>query len=764
VSILVDVPPILQGCVIAIDIILPTISGGGISHRFIGLYAPWDPGIDDFPLSNFWGSIHALTQQTQSWTIIGDFNATVSAAESSNPTAYTSSNSQVFQAFLSTVNGCDAWSLYPEHHLTEYTCHAGSGFSLIDHALFSRTGFLQGEISLAPHYVGATDHHPIEIHVFLDSSLALTPTPDTSPFQSGPPHYCYPHQAEWNQLQLFSEHVDTLLRDLPQVDEAVVDDSSYELRYQLLTQTMLTAADASFTLPRQYRVINTPIRTQTIRLLVCEGQHLGCLIFALKAGSPCLQSLCATQPWAQQYLSAYQAYILISEYVSLHDFLCHIHCSIAKLRYQAEKSELIRCQQNTERAHIGTTLHGGSAKRLYPDCFHSLGPPVALLDTSTPGSFITTPNGVCEATHTYFLQLFSRQQCIPVEKPWLETPSVIEVHARLAQSPFHWPQPLTVPDLRALLHKGKSHPAPGPDRWEKWQLCLLSDCALTLITDLLNYHILCSHFLPCVKSSTLSTLHKRGSRLDLTNYHGVCCSNLLVNLSFAWLNHLLLPYLAEHLVIPEGQIATQPGVQAHDLLSFFSQLEAWSDSHHTPMYALRRDQTKGFDHLEPEGFYDAIKAYGLPPSIIAFNQSTQSDVPYQVKTAFGLTDTFRVSGVTKQGGPLSPLKSMLTTSLGNRWAFNCARDDPGSLCITSHHHHDPHLPEDSDILLVSMVEAMDDSELLMTTLPSLQAACLHMEHFQAAYGWITSWVKSQMYVHRVPDPPASSSAKQPFAL
>jgi len=54
-----------------------------------------------------------------------------------------------------------------------------------------------------------------------------------------------------------------------------------------------------------------------------------------------------------------------------------------------------------------------------------------------------------------------------------------------------------------------------------------------------------------------------------------------------------------------------------------------------------------------------------------------------------------------------------------------------------------------------MVEAMDDSELLATILPSLQQPYLRMECFQAAYGWITLWIKSQVYVHQVPNPPAS---------
>jgi len=213
--------------------------------------------------------------------------------------------------------------------------------------------------------------------------------------------------------------------------------------------------------------------------------------------------------------------------------------------------------------------------------------------------------------------------------------------------------------------------------------------------------------------------------------------------------------LTNHLVIPEGQIATQPGVQAHDLLSFFSQLEAWSDRHHVPLYTLQHDQMKGFDCLEPEGFYDAVQAYGLPDTIINFDQSVQTDVPYQVKTAFGLTDMFSISGVTKQGGPLSPLKSTLTTSLGNRWAYDCAQDDPGTLWIRSCHSRDPHLPGDSESLLITMVKAMDDSEVLSTNLPALQQTCLLLECFQGAYGWITSWAKSEAYAHQVHDPPTS---------
>ena len=140
--------------------------------------------------------------------------------------------------------------------------------------------------------------------------------------------------------------------------------------------------------------------------------------------------------------------------------------------------------------------------------------------------------------------------------------------------------------------------------------------------------------------------------------------------------------------------------------------------------------------MEPKGFYDALLAYGLPASITDFDRSAQSDVPYRVKTAFGLTEPFLVSGVTKQGGLISPLKSTLTTSLGNRWLQDLALLDPGALVVHSHAslQNAPHVPTDSLALPVSMVEAMDDLQIFGCSLTYIRKACFFMERFQAAYG------------------------------
>jgi len=137
-------------------------------------------------------------------------------------------------------------------------------------------------------------------------------------------------------------------------------------------------------------------------------------------------------------------------------------------------------------------------------------------------------------------------------------------------------------------------------------------------------------------------------------------------------------------VMKRFQVDHQPGMQERHLISFISQYELWISREVVPLYTLHRDQKKGSDLLETEGFYDATHAYGLPSTIIDLDRGSQEQVPYRFKTAFGFTDPFIVDGVTKQGGSLSPLKFTLTTSLGNGWIADRKQDFPGSIVLKSH--------------------------------------------------------------------------------
>ena len=98
-------------------------------------------------------------------------------------------------------------------------------------------------------------------------------------------------------------------------------------------------------------------------------------------------------------------------------------------------------------------------------------------------------------------------------------------------------------------------------------------------------------------------------------------------------------------------------------MSFLAGIQTWWHQNKELVYCIEQDQMNGFDYLAPQGFHDAIRAYGLPEEIIELDTASHYMVPCTIQTAYGQSDQIMVNGVTKQGGPLSTLKATMTTSL-----------------------------------------------------------------------------------------------------
>ncbi|KAJ6560797.1 hypothetical protein DFH09DRAFT_1247832 [Mycena vulgaris] len=267
-------------------------------------------------------------------------------------------------------------------------------------------------------------------------------------------------------------------------------------------------------------------------------------------------------------------------------------------------------------------LREGSTKRLAATgSFISL--PRCINAGDGSGRLITEPMAVMEETREYFSTLYGRLPPVATPKPWLTTPSV---------------------------ERGNQRPSPGPDQY--------------LILDLHNYVVTHSRFPGSLKDMWITMFHKRGLLTDLTNWRGLFLSNFLANSLISWLTSRLTVYSSRMGIIPETQVAVQQGVQTRDPMSFLAGI-------------------KGFDYLAPEGFYDAIRAYGLPQSIIDLDRVSQTDPHCRIRTYHGPTSPIVVSSVTKQGGPTSPLKAIYTTSLGQRYLDDIAASDTAALVIST---------------------------------------------------------------------------------
>ena len=377
---------------------------------------------------------------------------------------------------------------------------------------------------------------------------------------------------------------------------------------------------------------------------------------------------------------------------------------------------------------------------------------------------MTDPEGVKKATCDYLTDLYDRGQPPVMQKPWMTTPSVAEVKERVAQTPFEWPQKATLADFQAMLRRGNQRPAPGPDGWEKWCVKNLSNNALQLVLDLHNYEVLNARFPGNVKDMTCTMFHKRNLRTDLSNWRGIMLSNFIANTPMTWLTNLLTTYSCRMQIVPGTQVATQQGVQTRDVISYLSGIKCFAQRNKQTVYALQRDQMKGFDYLAPQGFYDALEAYGLPASIANLDRAAQSNTNVLVRTAFGTAGPIVINAVTKQGGPASPLKSVLTTSLGHRFLDDISADQDGVLYLeteASLKKHQAHYPDHKLRVPITMVEATDDSIIFATNLPTLQKLTLAMERFQYAYGWLTSWKKTVAYGLCLPENQRSATVLMP---
>jgi hypothetical protein len=97
-------------------------------------------------------------------------------------------------------------------------------------------------------------------------------------------------------------------------------------------------------------------------------------------------------------------------------------------------------------------LSGGSTKRLVQAAeFVPL--PMSINTIDGTGKLLTSPDQVKEETCQYWEKLYGLQLVLDMDKPWLQTKSVNEIHGRVTANPFQWPRKASLTDYCALIRK-----------------------------------------------------------------------------------------------------------------------------------------------------------------------------------------------------------------------------------------------------------------------------------------------------------------------
>ncbi len=743
-----------KGRVIVMDVVLPNTNGNHSTHRLIGTYAPWNPGGDD-RTRPFWSDMTELCLATNSsWTVAGDLNATVSTRE--RQTGGQEAQSQFLQ-FLENSREHDLWSDNEDRtRRHDWTCRSTSSAegNIIDRVVSSSSNLISSEIYVADRdgdWIPSTDHRGIVARINYafqspDANPAYNLSQDFRRQPSSKPRLKIPTKKEKEKYQTFQEMVDIKIKDKLLNLRSITDDDSFIQQYTDLTEIINTTASTTFGHRKAFQAPKIAIMNGAIQIIVCQIRTIGATILFEKSNQTHHVSDRAKR-YHSKALRAHEISILCPD--SCSSFLQYLHRErkvLHKALYAEKAKEIMLRARNSDRRRISMALNGSTKKMLQSTNFVPL--PFALNDLDDPEKLVCDPQGIKATTREYFMRLYDHTRIPNLPKPWLHTESVVQVKSRVEKEPFHWPRKATLADFCAMIRRGNHSPSPGPDRWEKWTIKALSDDALSLVLDLHNYEVMNSCFPGDVKDMWLTTIYKKGLRTDLKNWRGLCFSNFLANSPMTWLNQCLIKYSADKNILPDTQVAAQPGVQTRDLMSYLSGVKCWAQRNKKPVYALKRDQMKGFDYLSPDGFYDAIRAYGLPSEIIDLDRAAQHQVKCFIQTAYGATTPITVLGVSKQGGPVSPLKSTYTTSMGHYYLRDILKNDKDSLKITSMsmERKDPHIRDAHLNLLVAMVEATDDSYIFSKSEESLRRTALIMERFQYAYGWLTQWSKSNAYI------------------
>ncbi|KAG6894892.1 hypothetical protein C0992_004076 [Termitomyces sp. T32_za158] len=205
-----------------------------------------------------------------SWSLVGDLNATVSAAERNSDNVHARIS---YTHFLRDVDGVDLWERMPDRsRFLDWTCRGwGSleGGNIIDRVVVSKADLADFGIHTDPTWIPGSDHRAIMANVVLKSNTGGSPRSRPAPFvpfkPSPPPRIKFPKNADKNKFLMFADEVDRLIASDPSFNAPVVDDESYVTRYSRLTSILDQSTTRTFGRHRPFqhqikRVISLKIR------------------------------------------------------------------------------------------------------------------------------------------------------------------------------------------------------------------------------------------------------------------------------------------------------------------------------------------------------------------------------------------------------------------------------------------------------------------------------------------------------------------------
>ncbi|KAJ6600481.1 hypothetical protein DFH09DRAFT_1302951 [Mycena vulgaris] len=276
----------LKGRVIAVDLAIQTTNGDAYIHRIFGVYTPWDPGTNE--TKEFWPALTRLVQSTTtSWSLGGDLNATVAAAEQATGG---SDARDKFNAFLAAVNGHDLWSARPDRNRYYDWTFSGqdvhkNGGSIIDCFVTSKATLLDSEIYATN---DGTDFVPNTNHrIVVASIIHHPPLGGRSLFVDRPVMFSkmrikYPSKAEAHRHESFRTLIDERVKTACLHEICVNDEQSFMALRVELGKAIISAAEDTYGRVTRFKKRDETVTSIKIQRALSEVRAYGGAIRMLR--------------------------------------------------------------------------------------------------------------------------------------------------------------------------------------------------------------------------------------------------------------------------------------------------------------------------------------------------------------------------------------------------------------------------------------------------------------------------------------------------
>ena len=154
----------------------------------------------------------------------------------------------------------------------------------------------------------------------------------------------------------------------------------------------------------------------------------------------------------------------------------------------------------------------------------------------------------------------------------------------------------------------------------------------------------------------ITLIHKKGDRMDLDNYRGICVSSALLKILCTLLNNRIQNLCTEYGLISKNQIGFQKNCRTSDhILTLKTLVKKYVTVGEKKLYTCFVDFEKAFDSVWHKGLFNKLQNYGIHGNVLKLIFSLYSKTQCAVKNKDRITEFFPYRNGVRQGCPLSPL-------------------------------------------------------------------------------------------------------------